>query len=337
MVGSHRGMSRASTRLLAARAAVEECIDPGPLVVGCSGGLDSLALVAAAVWVADHAATPLSVGIVDHGLQQGSADVAAEAARACHALGAQDVEVLTVDVGVVGGMESAARDARRTALIDLARRRGSEQILLAHTREDQAETVLLRLSRGAGARSLAAMRSCAPPWHRPFLELPRADIHSVAEEVCAPHGIRPWADPHNDDPRFARVRVRRWLAELGDQLGPGVVQGLARSAALLGDDADVLDAWATEEAARTLVDDDTCVHVEISALAEMPRAIRTRVLRTMHQRASGGSDLTFDHIRALETYVSDWHGQGDTDLPGGVTAHADYGRLSLLRPSTTRE
>jgi len=337
MVGSLGGMKKASSALLAARSAVRECVIPGALVVGCSGGPDSLALVASAVWVADHSQSPLTIGIVDHGLQAGSDAIASQAAQACRDLGAQDVEVLTVVVGSVGGMEAAARDARRAALLALAEQRGSGQILLAHTREDQAETVLLRLARGAGARSLAAMRPCAPPWHRPFLDLPRADIHAVAEEVCAPLGIRPWRDPHNEDPHFARVRVRRWLGELGDELGPGVVQGLVRSAALLGDDADVLDAWAAAEASRTLVDDGTSVSIEIAALAEMPRSIRTRVLRTMHQRATGESELTFDHIRALEAYVSGWHGQGDTDLPGGVTAHADYGRLSLLRPSTTRE
>lgn len=330
-------MSEASGELLAARNAVKRCIAPGSIIVGCSGGPDSLALVAAAAWTARHAGVPLTVGIVDHQLQTGSADIAAEAARACRALGASDVEVLTVDVVAEGGPEAAARDARRSALLDLAQRRGSEQILLAHTREDQAETVLLRLSRGAGARSLAAMRACAPPWHRPFLDLSRADVHAVAAEVCAPLGITPWSDPHNSDPRYGRVRVRRWLGELSAELGPGVVQGLSRSAALLADDADVLDAWTEQEAARIVEDEGGVVSAELAALAELPRAIRTRVLRTMHQQVSGDSELTFDHVRTLDTYVSDWHGQGDCDLPGGVTARVDYGRLVLLRTATHQE
>lgn len=330
-------MSEASGELLAARNAVRRCIDPGSIIVGCSGGPDSLALVAAAVWTARHTGAPLTVGVVDHGLQAGSASIAVEAARACDALGADDVEILTVDVGGEGGPEAAARDARRAALLDLARRRGSAQILLAHTREDQAETVLQRLSRGAGARSLAAMRPCAPPWHRPFLDLPRAVVHSVAAEVCTQHGITPWSDPHNSDPRFGRVRVRRWLGELSAELGPGVVHGLSRSAALLADDADVLDAWADQEVARVVQDDGVAVSAEIAALAELPRAIRTRVLRAMHQQASGRSELTFDHIQNLDAYISDWHGQGDSDLPGGVTARVDYGRLSLLRTATHQE
>jgi len=330
-------MSEASGELLAARNAVKRCIAPGSIIVGCSGGPDSLALVAAAAWTARHVGVPLTVGVVDHQLQTGSADIAAEAARACRALGASDVEVLTVDVVAEGGPEAAARDARRSTLLDLAQRRGSEQILLAHTREDQAETVLLRLSRGAGARSLAAMRACVPPWHRPFLDLPRADVHAVAAEVCAPLGITPWSDPHNSDPRYGRVRVRRWLGELSAELGAGVVQGLSRSAALLADDADVLDAWTEQEAARIVEDEGGVVSAELAALAELPRAIRTRVLRTMHQQVSGDSELTFDHVRTLDTYVSDWHGQGDCDLPGGVTARVDYGRLVLLRTATHQE
>lgn len=330
-------MTGASPHLLAARNAVKHCVVPGPLVVGCSGGPDSLALVAAAAWTARHQGTVLTVGVVDHGLQSNSAQVAASAAAACRALGIEDVEIRRVSVGDAGGPEAAARDARRAALLDLARSRGSEQILLAHTRDDQAETVLLRLTRGAGARSLAAMRPCSPPWHRPFLDLARADVHAIATEVCAPHGLTPWSDPHNDDPRFSRVRVRRLLARLSDDLGPGVVPGLARSAALLADDADVLDLWAGDEAQRILTDDGTAVSADVAALAELPRAVRTRVLRIMHNRTSSGDEPTFDHVQSLEAYVSDWHGQGDTDLPGGVTARVDCGRLSLLRTPNPQE
>ncbi|MFM8515306.1 MAG: TilS substrate-binding domain-containing protein, partial [Actinomycetota bacterium] len=139
------------------------------------------------------------------------------------------------------------------------------------------------------------------------------------------------------DPRYGRVRVRRWLGELSAELGAGVVQGLSRSAALLADDADVLDAWTEQEAARIVEDEGGVVSAELAALAELPRAIRTRVLRTMHQQVSGDSELTFDHVRTLDTYVSDWHGQGDCDLPGGVTARVDYGRLVLLRTATHQE
>lgn len=314
------------------RNAVRACIEPKPLVIGCSGGPDSLVLTAAAAWVADHLGITITAAVIDHGLQAESADVAARAAHACRALGVADVVVQRVHVGACGGMEAAARDARRSALQDIAQQRGSEQILLAHTREDQAETVLLRLARGAGARSLAAMRMCASPWHRPLLDIARADVHAVADEVCTPWGITPWNDPHNADRAFARVRVRSLLDELVTDLGPGVVHGLTRSAALLGDDAELLDRWADAEYARIVQREPESVSSELAALTELPRALRTRVLRRMHAELVGPeTELSFDHVVQMDRYITDWHGQGPTRLPGGVSAEVAYERLCLRR------
>lgn len=316
------------------RHAVTECIETGPVVVGCSGGPDSLALVAAATWAAPHIGGTLSVVIVDHGLQDDSVQVAESAAEACQAIGVQDVEIKRVLVGTGGGPEAAARAARRAALLEAAAQRDCEQILLAHTRDDQAETVLLRLSRGSGARSLSAMRTCDAPWHRPFLDIPRAIVHQVAREIFEPLGHPPWDDPHNHDPRYARVRVRRSLETLETDLGPGLPANLARSARLLADDADALDAWAQGEFGRiVLVEGEVC-SAEVTALAELPRAVRTRVMRLMHRRLVGiAEDLTFDHIQHVEAMVSRWKGQGPARLPGEVTAQVEYGRLTFfVRP-----
>lgn len=316
------------------RHAVTECIETGPVVVGCSGGPDSLALVAAATWAAAHIGGTLSVVIVDHGLQDDSVQVAESAAEACQAIGVQDVEIKRVLVGTGGGPEAAARAARRAALLEAAAQRDCEQILLAHTRDDQAETVLLRLSRGSGARSLSAMRTCDAPWHRPFLDIPRAIVHQVAREIFEPLGHPPWDDPHNHDPRYARVRVRRSLETLETDLGPGLPANLARSARLLADDADALDAWAQGEFGRiVLVEGEVC-SAEVTALAELPRAVRTRVMRLMHRRLVGiAEDLTFDHIQHVEAMVSRWKGQGPARLPGEVTAQVEYGRLTFfVRP-----
>jgi tRNA(Ile)-lysidine synthase len=324
------------------RNAVRACIEPTPIVVGCSGGPDSLALTAAAAWVADHLGIVITAAIIDHGLQAESADVAQQAAEACRMLGVADVVVQRVHVGTHGGMEAAARDARRAALQVIAVQRGSEQILLAHTREDQAETVLLRLARGAGARSLAAMRTCATPWHRPLLDTSRTNVHAVATEVCAPLGITPWRDPHNLDRAFARVRVRSLLDELVADLGPGIVHGLTRSASLLGDDADLLDRWADAEYARVVEVSGSEVCSDVAALMELPRALRTRVLRRMHAELVGpDTELSFDHVGQLDQYITTWHGQGPTRLPGGVRAEVAYERLCLRREpnpeSTARE
>ena len=313
------------------RRAVTECIDPGPVIVGCSGGPDSLALVAAATWAVPHVGGTLSAVIVDHGLQDDSDQVAERAVEACRAIGVADVEIRRVEVGTDGGPEAAARAARRSALLEAAAQRGCQQILLAHTRDDQAETVLLRLSRGSGARSLSAMRTCEAPWHRPFLDIPRAVVHQVARETFEPLGHQPWDDPHNHDPRFARVRVRRSLETLETDLGPGLSANLARSARLLADDADALDAWAQGEFGRIVQVEGEVCSADVTALAELPRAVRTRVLRLMHRRLVGiAEDLTFDHIQQVEAMVSRWKGQGPTRLPGEVAAQVDYGRLTLF-------
>jgi tRNA(Ile)-lysidine synthase len=333
-------MSNASIAQVRLRSALRACIEPAPFVIGCSGGPDSLALAAVAAWVAPRMGVLVTAAIIDHGLQPGSDRVAEEAAQACSALGIADVVIRRVEVTGDGGMEAAARDARRAALLEIARERESEQIVLAHTREDQAETVLLRLARGAGARSLAAMRPCAPPWHRPFLDIARADVHAVCAEVSAERSITAWQDPHNSDPAFSRVRVRAMLDDLVAQLGPGVVHGLTRSAALLADDADLLDRWASQEFRRIVEVDDLneMVCAQRAALAELPRALRTRVLRLMHAHLAGPEvELTFDHVFTLEAYVSDWHGQGPARLPGGVGADVAYERLCLRRNPQPQE
>ena len=312
------------------RHAVTECIGAGPVVVGCSGGPDSLALVDATDWAVSHLGGSLTVGIVDHGLQADSANIAQRAAEACTAVGIDDVEIRRVQVGQEGGPEAAARRARRAALMDLASSRGAAQILLAHTLDDQAETVLLRLARGSGARSLSAMRPCDPPWHRPFLGITRSLVHDVARERFEARGFVPWDDPHNHDPHYARVRVRRSFPTLETDLGPGLAASLARSAALLGDDADALDAWAQGEFERLVECEPGRCTASTEALSELPRAIRTRVIRAMHQHLAGiGDDLNFDHIQQVEAMVSRWKGQGPARLPGAIEASIECGRLTL--------
>ena len=305
------------------------------MIVGCSGGPDSLALADAAAWAVPQLGGGITVVIVDHGLQDDSAAVANRAADVCRTLGIDDVIVRRVQVGDDGGPEAAARAARRAALMDVARDRQSEQILLAHTRDDQAETVLLRLARGSGARSLAAMRTCDPPWHRPFLDIPRSLVHEVVDERFEQGSV--WDDPHNHDPRFARVRVRRAMASLETDLGPGLAGNLARSAKLSADDADALDAWALGEFERVARHEATTCTADTSSLAELPRAVRTRVIRLMHQSLVGICEgLTFDHIQQVETMVSRWKGQGPARLPGDVVARLDYGRLTLrIQPRET--
>lgn len=298
------------------------------VLVACSGGPDSLALAFAAAQEAAASGRRLGAVIVDHGLQADSAAVAERAAQSCRAAGLDPVDVLRVTVDGGGGPENAARDARRAAITQLAQRIDAAAVLLAHTRDDQAETVLLRLARGSGARTLSGMASVEGLWRRPLLDLPREVVHDSLGEMPV------WLDPHNADRAYARTRVRLdALPALVDSLGPDVVDGLARSAALLRDDADALDVLADEAWQGARLDADG-VELDVAALAGLMRAVRTRVLRRAAITAGASpAALTRAHTLALEGLISAWHGQGPLDLPGPVRASREYGRLSLRRVS----
>lgn len=292
------------TRLRAAVAALAAAELPGvpSWCVALSGGADSLALTAAAAPL-----RPTTALIVDHGLQPDSAAVA-EAAR-LHALqlGCSDARVLAVRVEGRGGPEAAARAARYGAL-DAAR--DGAPVLLAHTLDDQAETVLLGLGRGSGPRSIAGMRSADPPWFRPLLGQRRADTRAV----CAELGLQHFEDPHNVDPRFTRVRLRTEVLPLLEEvLGGGVAEALARTAEALRDDNDLLDALADGHLARAGVDGG----LDVGALSELPAALRRRVIRGWLLNG-GASNLSDRQIRAVDALITSWRGQGGVAVGGAV-------------------
>lgn len=272
--------------------------------VALSGGPDSLALTAAAATV-----RPTTALIVDHGLQPGSDAVAAAARAQALQVGCVDARVLRVDVGRAGGPEAAARTARYRAL-DAARDGGP--VLLGHTLDDQAETVLLGLGRGSGPRSIAGMRVADPPWFRPLLQHRR----SLTRAACADLGLQPWDDPHNHDRRFTRVRLRdEVLPLLDDVLAGGVAEALARTADALREDGDALDALADAELAQAISGDD----VRVDVLAGLRPAIRLRVLRAWLLRG-GAAGLTATQIRAVDALVTAWRGQGGVAVGSGLAA-----------------
>jgi tRNA(Ile)-lysidine synthase len=284
------------------------------IAVAVSGGADSLALAAAAASL-----TQVTGLIVDHGLQPGSADVARNAAEQLAQRGV-DSEIIRVQVTGSGGMEAAARRARYAAL-----RRPDHLILLGHTLDDQAETVLLGLGRGSGPRSIAGMRALDPPWGRPLLKVRR----SVTEEACHELGLKPWTDPHNSDPAFQRVRLRHEVIPLMEEvLQGGVAAALGRTADQLRDDLDALDAIAAGVAESTV---DRLI-VVVDGLDEVLPAIRRRVLRTW-LKAAGVPELTDGHLRSVDALVGEWRGQGGVWLPGGFVASRAHGRLSVQPPS----
>lgn len=321
-------------------------LPPGATVlVACSGGPDSLALAAALAFVAPREGWRAGAVVVDHRLQAGSADVAHRAAAQCTGLGLDPVEVVAVDVGSAGGPEAAARAARYVALEAAAVRHGAAAVLLGHTLEDQAETVLLGLGRGSGARSLAGMAPVRGVLRRPFLAVRRA----ATARACAAQGLEPWLDPTNgfavgepdgadervpgadgqppDDGALpARSRLRRLLPELERVLGGGVVEGLARTAAQLREDADVLDDLAERLRAAATGPDGT---LDVSVLAAAPAAVRRRALRAALVAAGvPGGSLGRTHVLAVDALVVDWHGQGAVGLPGAHVARR-CGRLTV--------
>lgn len=303
-----------------------------PLVlVACSGGPDSLALAAALAFEAPRLGVRAGAVTVDHGLQEGSADQAALVAATLRELGLDPVACLRAEVAARGasggpypGPEAAARQARYAVIEAAAVEYGATAVLLGHTMDDQAETVLLGLARGSGARSLAGMSGASGRYLRPLLGLRRAQTAAA----CTAQGLRPWNDPQNADDAYARTRVRlRILPLMEELLGPGVTEALARTAGQLRADADALDEVTAQAADRLLAADGG---LEVTALAALPAAIRTRLLRraALAAGAPAGS-LTAGHIAQLDALVTAWRGQRWSDLPGGIRCLRRYGRLQF--------
>ena len=310
---------------LAVRGALAEC-SPGDLVlVACSGGADSLALAAAAAFEAPKLAVRVGAVVVDHGLQAGSTQVADRAAAQLKDLGMEPVDVVRVEVPTSpDGVEAAARTARHAALEVGATRHGARLVLLGHTRDDQAEQVLLGLTRGAGARSLAGMPRARGRFRRPLLGVAREQTRAS----CEAEGLRWWDDPMNEDPTFTRVRARRALADLERDLGPGVAAALARTADQLREDADHLDELA-DQAVAALGKGPW----EATALAALPRPVRTRVWRRLAVAAGApAGQVSTRHTDACDRLLTHWRGQGPVSLPGPLVALRSGGRVSILAP-----
>jgi tRNA(Ile)-lysidine synthase len=299
------------------------------VLVACSGGADSLALAAATAFVAPRMGLRAGLITIDHGLQDGSDRRAAAVAAWGETVDLRPSIVVPVDVsGRLGGPEAAAREARYDALLSSARAHEANSVLLGHTRDDQAETVLLALARGAGPRGMAAMPDRRDvngvALLRPLLDMSRDETR----KACAAMGLEPWEDPHNLDPSYARSRVRASaLPALVDALGPGVVSNLARTARLLAQDAEALDVLAAEELERAKLDEG----LSVAMLEALLPALRARALHSWAlSLGCSPAALSHRHVTALEALVTAWHGQGAVHLPGGIKAGRVAGVLRVL-------
>ena len=325
-VEASRPWGRPDAATAAIRVAVRSALAdlaPGDLVlVACSGGADSLALAAATAHEATAAGIRAGAVTVDHGLQPGSAEVARATAATLDDLGLEPVVVERVDVrGTGAGLEAAARTSRYAALDEAADRHAARAVLLGHTRDDQAEQVLLGLVRGSGSRSLAGMPAARGRYRRPLLVVSREQCR----ESVRVQGLSWWDDPMNDDLSYTRVRARRALADLDRDLGPGVAAALARTADQLRADADLLDALA-DEAVAGLGQGPW----DAGRLASLPRPLRTRAWRRLLVAAGApAGQVGARHTDACDRLLTAWHGQGPVHAPGDLRVSRSDGLVSI--------
>ena len=297
------------------------------VLVGCSGGADSLALVWTTLVVGKRLELKVGAIIVDHQLIPESNDVALNAKKQCEELGIQEVIIKKVNVEHNHeGLEAAARIARYEAFENVLHETNAQAILLAHTQDDQAETVLMRLTRGSGAKSLSGMAQVSGKYLRPFLHLRKKLVHDSLDLI----GLKAWQDPANTDHQFLRVKVRQVLMpKIVEVLGESAISSLDKTSQLLR-----LDNQALEELAQQFFKSQKDVKtngLEISELEKLPEAIRTRVLR-IFAIASGvhPGPFSFEHIEAIDALVKNWHGQGNVDLPGFIQATRVNGSLRFV-------
>ena len=328
-----------------------------PLVlVACSGGRDSMALAAVSHIVCTSMGVRCGAVIVDHGLQAGSEQVASEAADRCHALGLGPVILRNATVQARGeGLEAAARQARYDELCAAARESGAIAVLLAHTMDDQAETVLIGLLRSRGVDALAGMPQVftrsGVTFARPLLTLTRDETTGLCEDL----GVEYWDDPTNGDAVDGelpndyplRSRVRHDLLPAIERFaGFNVTRHFAESAQLARMDKEYLDQRSDEvmgeavtavdrpassaavstDTPRACAADDTNdsghgigLMIGVKRIAREPEAIRLRVIA--HALSQAGVNASAAQIAAIDRLVVDWHGQGGVSLPRGYSAN----------------
>lgn len=294
------------------RKVLAEHTKPGQkLLVAVSGGADSMALASATLFEAKKLGLAVATVTVDHGLQPKSASVATQTQQKLLALGYEHALIKKVNVGKTGGPEAAARKARYQALEQVRLETKSDWIVLGHTSDDQAETVLLGLARGSGARSLSGMSEVTGKLLRPLLSVSR----KVTVQFCKDEQIRVWNDPQNKSLKFLRVRVRsKVIPFLEKQLGPGIVWNLIRSSDQLRQDDNYLSAVALKEFKKLAKTTSSSVSIEVAKLEKLPEAILHRVLKESIDYFQ--LDSSRKHVLAVADLISNWHGQKPLSLPG---------------------
>ena len=281
--------------------------------VACSGGADSLALASAALFEGNRAEIKVIAVIVNHNLQEGSMEAALRTKGVLTEIGFDVVEIMDVVVQQNSlGMEAAARNARYGALTEFANKHNVAVTMLGHTLDDQAETVLLGLARGSGAKSIAGMPTLSPDgkYLRPLLGITRKETVSYCEDL----GLEYWSDPQNLDTKFSRVKVRlNVLPVLEAELGPGIASALSRTAEILQDDLEYLEAQADAAFSSVAKTTNNSVVIDTEGLENLPRALATRVIhKSLSLLGTEPAKVQIDSVMEL---VTNWHGQKPLTLP----------------------
>ena len=327
-------------------AMIRNGLEPGTrAVVGVSGGTDSLVLLHVLVALSVQERGPdVTVVHVDHGLRPESGDEGRRVVAHASALGAV-AESVAVDVGAWDrvlnlGVEAAARAARYAALGEAARRAGTDWVVVGHNRDDQAETVLLNLARGAGLDGLAGMRELSrrsvrrspdgaetTPVRilRPLLAIPRRALADYARA----HDLHPLEDPSNRSPVYRRNAIRHHVLPPLEEAFPGAAEAISRSSSLLRDDADLLTGWARSAARDTVVDQGGLTLVSRGALRGMHPALQRRVLRLALEHARMATPPDFERLEALRHAVLAAPISTRVELGGGLVARVDYEEVAL--------
>lgn len=356
MTGPPPVIARARLAVRAALAARLEELADGPadaltptILVGVSGGADSLALLATAQWVGQRMGLRTLALIVDHGLQEESAQIAERARTQAQRLGAEArIVTVRVEAEAAGGVENAAREARHRAFEQELDHHGALALLLGHTLDDQAEQVLMGLARGGGPRALAAIPRHRGALLRPFLGTGRDERTALrrrdTEQICTLLGIDAWEDPMNRDVSMLRPAVRHQVMPLlREILGEQIDENLARTADLVREDADHLDAEAAltlpglQRDGGELREDGDLLLLDAHALTAVPTPVRTRLLRDASRRAEqlagtpSDKSLLRRQVLEIDALVISWHGQAGVALPGRIEAVRRDGLLVWRR------
>lgn len=311
------------------RRAIRECFEAPELqgvkrvLLAVSGGADSMALSLAAGFELPKKSIEVAAAIINHNLQRGSKAVAQKAQRQLSELGIA-AEVIDIEVSKTNqGPEADARNARYEALEKYREELGAEYILTGHNLDDQAETVLLGLTRGSGLKSIAGMKQVDGYLVRPLLGLEKA----LLQKACRDSGVDYWEDPHNQDDSFTRVRIRKLMQKIEKELGPGVNQSLTRTAAI----ATEVDDYLTQSAQELLQTAVTKGGYSVAVLTEAHAAVRNQALKMICLEA-GAASVSYAQVQAVAALITNWHGQKPVSL-SGITVERVSNQL-LIRQSS---